>query len=287
MFWLTRFDALRLLAARRACVPYAEVSLDLGMTRSVVDMEDAGVSLPGGVVVGWDEVEAISTSVLCHTVEDGVVYKAQFFAADTNRMYRLIASKEGCPPTAEIGSVRMHRVKEMDPWTDARMKVQEVTPVFGRCLDTCTGLGYSAINLVDAGAAEVVTVERDPNMVKLQDVNPWSAGLNNLRVKRVEGDVSCVIKTFGDASFSRVLHDPPRVSLAGELYGRVFYGDLFRVLLPGGFLYHYVGSPGNKYRGRNAVRGVIDRLKEAGFSDVREVSAALGVVARKDGFVRG
>ncbi len=73
---------------------------------------------------------------------------------------------------------------------------------------------------------------------------------------------------------------PPRFALAGELYSLTFYRELFRVLRRGGVLFHYVGAPGSKYRGKDLQKGVMERLKEAGFEEMR-VNEALGVRAWK------
>ncbi|NLD73912.1 MAG: spermine synthase, partial [Chloroflexi bacterium] len=48
----------------------------------------------------------------------------------------------------------------------------------------------------------------------------------------------------------------------------------------GGRLFHYVGDPDSK-SGRSVTRGVVQRLGEAGFRDVRPRPQAFGVLARK------
>ena len=57
------------------------------------------------------------------------------------------------------------------------------------------------------------------------------------------GDTFEVIQSFADAAFDRIVHDPPTLRLAGDLYSGEFYVDLFRVLRRGGRLYHYLGDP--------------------------------------------
>ena len=44
------------------------------------------------------------------------------------------------------------------------------------------------------------------------------------------------LPSLPDASFDLILHDPPRFSLAGELYRAL--RELFRVLKPGGHVPH-------------------------------------------------
>ncbi|MGZ3610849.1 MAG: class I SAM-dependent methyltransferase, partial [Ktedonobacteraceae bacterium] len=87
-------------------------------------------------------------------------------------------------------------------------------------------------------------------------------------------------QTFEDSSFSRIIHDPPTFSLAGELYSGVFYQQLFRVLKRGGRLYHYIGDPQSKASG-GVTKGALRRLQEAGFARVVRRLEAYGVVAYK------
>ena len=82
-----------------------------------------------------------------------------------------------------------------------------------------------------------------------------------------------------DAAFDRILHDPPVLELAGDLYGGAFYQQLRRVLAPRGRLFHYVGNPDSP-SGSRVSRGVVRRLEEAGFQDVRLQPDAFGISAR-------
>ena len=68
-------------------------------------------------------------------------------------------------------------------------------------------------------------------------------------------------------------------AMAGELYSAEVYSELCRVLRPGGKLYHYIGDPDSKASGR-LFKGVIERLRAAGFTQAGTVSEAYGVVAR-------
>ncbi|MHA2358284.1 MAG: class I SAM-dependent methyltransferase, partial [Candidatus Heimdallarchaeaceae archaeon] len=73
------------------------------------------------------------------------------------------------------------------------------------------------------------------------------------------------IRSLKADSFDVILHDPPRFSFAGELYSEEFYKELYRVLRKDGRLLHYVGKPGSKYRGKDFVKGVHNRLSNVGF----------------------
>ena len=137
----------------------------------------------------------------------------------------------------------------------------------------------AAIEAASAGA-RVVTVEWDPAVVDIERRNPWSAALFTAdAIDRRQGDVAEVIESFGDADFDRILHDPPVLELAGDLYGGAFYRQLRRVLAPRGRLFHYVGNPDSP-SGSRVSRGVVRRLEEAGFQDVRLQPDAFGISAR-------
>ena len=95
------------------------------------------------------------------------------------------------------------------------------------------------------------------------------------------GDVYEEIENLDGMSFDRVIHDPPRFSLAGDLYSRRFYEQLYRVLRPRGILFHYTGSPGSQKHGRDFPAEVMKRFKEVGFRKVIRTPEVLGVVARR------
>jgi predicted methyltransferase len=280
-YFLSQFQADEILAAAKAGKPSVEVSLDLGCARSRVYFDGSLALLPDGQKIGLSTVEGILGESTCFAVEKNALAKIHFFLRQTGRFYRLFASGEDTPPTAEISGVRMHQTKNMDPGADTQVKIEAIKPVFGRVLDTCTGLGYTAIEALKSGASEVYTVEVDEGMMRLCEINPWSRGLLDKRIRKIRGDVSEVLGKLDDGFFDAVIHDPPRLALAGGLYSLEFYKQLYRVLKPGGKLFHYVGSPGGKYRGKDVVGGVAQRLAEAGFTDVAKKPEALGVSAKK------
>jgi predicted methyltransferase len=117
--------------------------------------------------------------------------------------------------------------------------------------------------------------------------NPESQALfEHPKIDFREEDVLEAIGALDGATFDRVFHDPPRLSLAGELYAGEFYVELFRVLKAGGRLFHYTGAPGEK-QGKRVREGVMRRLRDAGFERVRDVPAAQGVSAVRPGPRRG
>ncbi len=260
-------------------------SLDLGLTASTVklDYRNQFAVFSDEEKLTFDEVSKIaSTENVCFVVEKGktAATKIQLFSAETNRFYKLFPTKDA--PTAEISGIRMHRVQDRSPWEDTEDKIKCVEPLSGMVLDTCCGLGYTAIAAaVSKKVQRVYTFERDKNMVLLADYNPWSQPLfRDIKIKLALDDIFTAIRYFSGGFFSAIIHDPPRVQLAPELYSLEFYRHLFRVLKKGGRMYHYTGSPGEK-RGINIVKGVVKRLKEAGFANVVERKDVLGVVAVK------
>jgi hypothetical protein len=174
----------------------------------------------------------------------------------------------------------MHRIKGIDPHHDTLRKIRAIAPASGRVLDTCTGLGYTAMEAAKT-ADQVITIELDPAVLEVARLNPWSRQLfDNPAIQQLVGDAFDEIDAFEDGYFSRIIHDPPMFSLAGDLYSGEFYRKLFRVLRQRGRLFHYVGDLESR-SGRNVVKGVERRLKEAGFSRVVRRPAAFGVVAYK------
>lgn len=147
----------------------------------------------------------------------------------------------------------------------------------------CTGLGYTAIALATVEpVSKVTTIELDPVIADVVSArNPWSEQLfRNEKIVRVVGDATEVLPTLEAGQFDVAVHDPPAQAMGGELYSLEFYGELARVLVRGGRLFHYVGDPDSGESGR-LFRGVQKRLGEAGFKQIRTDKEAFGVVAVK------
>jgi predicted methyltransferase len=179
-----------------------------------------------------------------------------------------------------VSGIPMHRIQGVDPYQDTLIKLRTIVPVAARVLDTCTGLGYTAIQAART-AERVLTIELDPAVLEIAHLNPWSRSLfEDRRIEQMVGDTGELICGFADGAFSRIVHDPPTFSLAGELYSGVFYRQLHRVLRRGGRLFHYVGDLESR-SGRNVGRGVVKRLQEAGFTHIVRKPVAFGVVAYK------
>ena len=255
------------------------LNLDLNKTdkkeRITIDRDRGIAKFPEGEI-SFDILKKIAKDEgHIYFIKDGEVFKA---AISNNGYYKLVPT---IPPTIEINGIRMHRTKDINPYEDTLNKINAVKVKKGeKVLDTCMGLGYTAIEAYRRGA-EVITIEKNPNVLELAKINPYSEELFKGNIKIILGDAFDVIKRFKDEEFDVVIHDPPRFSLAGHLYSEEFYREIFRVLKPGGRLFHYVGNPGKKYRGKDLQKGVMERLRKVGFINVKRVEEALGVVAVK------
>lgn len=184
-------------------------------------------------------------------------------------------------PTFEIDGIKMLPTSRESPLDDARRKVALVEPRGKVVLDTCGGLGYFAACCLEAGATRIVSFEKNPSVLWLRTLNPWSpdpdAASSGGRLELRHGDVSREIAALGDGTVDALLHDPPRFGIAGELYSQAFYDQLARVLRRGGRLFHYTGSPNRLTSGRDVPREVARRLEKAGFRSQLALDGVLGV----------
>jgi hypothetical protein len=274
---LSHIQTQPLLQAQQTGQRRAEVSPDLGLTAVEVAIEPEGTRFPNGEWLSWEAVAEINASENnCFVIEDGEPRSVQLFSEFTNRLYSLMPTPAA--PTMLVSGIPMHRIKGTDPYHDTLEKIKTLKPVVGRVLDTATGLGYTAIEAAKT-ADHVVTIELDPAVLDIARLNPWSQPLfENPKITQHLGDSYDVIEEFDDESFDRIIHDPPTLSLAGHLYAGDFYAELHRVLRRGGRLFHYIGNPESK-SGQSVTRGVIRRLREAGFSRVARRPRAFGVLA--------
>ena len=268
-----------LLKARSAGLLEAMSSPDLGLSQIQVQLRDDGAVLPGENVLSWAAAEKIQQSPSnCFLLEHSEIRVAQVFSEETNLVCSLYPTS-GAPSMLISGFV-MHRIKGVDPMQDTLKKVATIQPIGGRVLDTATGLGYTAIEAAKT-AEQVVTIEIDPGSQAMVKLNPWSRPLlENPRITQLMGDAFDVVQTFEDASFARIIHDPPAFSLAGQLYSGEFYRQLYRVLQRGGRLFHYIGDLNSK-SGSTVTKGALKRLQASGFSRVVRHPEAFGVVAYK------
>lgn len=204
----------------------------------------------------------------------------RFYSEKTGKFYRLVETDTW--PYLEISGIRMHRADEVDPKTDAMLKIKALGKIYGSILDCCTGLGYTAILAAQKRSVrEVITIEKDENVIFIAKQNPFSKALfENGKIKLIVGDVFEEIKNFNNEYFNFIIHDPPRINVAPELYSLEFYKQLFRVLKGNGRILHYVGRPGVR-QGKRYLKGIMERLRLAGFTRIRMVDYALSLVIEK------
>jgi uncharacterized protein len=290
MLVISHFQARDILSALAKDAAGMEISFDLGLSRTSAVIGSQGVSLPDGSRISWEYINAIAGDENgCYLLEQPpgesetpgvcVPRKIQLYSELTDRAYSLYPTSGA--PTMLVSGLPMHRIKGTDPYRDTLEKMRAARPA-GNVLDTCTGLGYTAIEVSKLpSVAHVTTIELDPTVLQICRLNPWSEALfASPKITQSIGDSFDEIANFEDGTFTTILHDPPYFSLAGDLYSFDFYRQACRVLSRNGRLFHYIGDPESK-SGRSVTAGVIKRLEQAGFRRVERAPRAFGVVARK------
>jgi len=272
-------NAAKLIEAWENGKNRAEISFDLGLSKTQVELGKDGV-LINGFLVDWITITTISRDLNdnIYVLEGESIKKLSWYS--NKHFYKLKLVKPDTAPTLEISGIHMHRVKDVTPWEDSVLKVKYLNiAANAKVLDICTGLGYTAILSLKKGAKQVISIEKDINVLRMAEYNPWSQELENRNISIFLGDAFEVLREFDNSSFNGIIHDPPRFSLAGKLYSLSFYHELYRVLKPEGSLIHYVGLPRSR-RGVDFTSGVLKRLREAGFK-VHRIKEIQGVKAVK------
>lgn len=244
-----------LLAAARAAAPTLVCSLDLDRSTTTVEVDSSGWTGKGR---RYPYLEACKDRTVYHW-HDGTFQPVARF---TSSLTKLVPTEWGAP-TFEIDGIKMLSTAHASPWEDAERKVGLVRPRGKVILDSCGGLGYFAAWCLLGGAQQVLSYEKNPDVIWLRSLNPWSPETGGA-LTLTEADIAEEIATLPDESVDAVLHDPPRFAVAGELYSQLFYGHLARVLRRRGRLFHYTGAP-NKRSGRDVAGEVAKRLMRAGF----------------------
>ncbi|MCD6457507.1 MAG: methyltransferase [Thermoproteales archaeon] len=258
-----------------------KVSLDLGRTKNEIEVKKSSILLPNGCEIDFSKLDSIVRHRnRAYFVREDCDEIFEISLSTREKYYKLLVVAPDTAPTLEISGIHMHRIKKVTPLQDTIEKVK-LARMKKKCdvLDICTGLGYTAIYSVKFGAQHVTTIEKDPNVLKIASYNPWSRELENEKIDIFLADASVFLKELDDKSYDRIIHDPPRFAIAGELYSLEFYKHLYRVLKPGGVLFHYTGAPG-VLKGLKFQAGVASRLRRAGFSQLR-ILKDFGIVARK------
>ncbi|ROR94936.1 hypothetical protein EDC56_3751 [Sinobacterium caligoides] len=276
-YYLHTSNAQQALEAIKKGLPSVRLSTDLNLSEAEFALSDQQLVL--------DEDNCLSVAELKKIVKktqriyrccDGDMTPLE----DRSAGYYKLVPTAGAP-LLEISGVKMHISKGTDPFVSASEMAQQAVRPGDKVLDCCSGLGYAAISAHRIGASEVLTIELSPEVMGLRAQNPWSQDLGKEGIVQRQGSSFELIGSMPSISFDAVIHDPPRFSLAGELYSEAFYREIYRVLRGGGRLFHYTGNPHIVNKGSSFVDGVIRRLKAAGFKRVVKVEHLMGVSAQK------
>ena len=216
-------------------------------------------------------------SNFCYLVKKKGFLPIAFFAKDVDRFYKLLPTKDW--PTVTFSSVPMHRIHGLSPKIDTQNKINLLKP-YGIVLDTCMGLGYTAI-MASHLSKMVYTFEVDENVYFIAKLNPCSHELfsrKNIIIKK--SDVANHIKKFPAVFFDCIIHDPPTFKISPVLYRENFYQKLYRVLKNKGRLFHYTPFYGIN-RGKDFPRMICNKLKKNGFKIIDFQPAKGGIVCQK------
>ena len=252
----------------RAGAQSVECSLDLDRTRTAVEVGPAGWTWQGR---RFPFLEVCKDRTVYHWAGESFEPVQRY----SGSLIKLVPTEWG-PPTFEIDGIKMLPTAKVSPYADAERKVALIQPKGKAILDTCGGLGYFASWCLQGGARQVLSFEKNPDVLWLRTLNPWSPEAGGA-LSLEQGDIAARIATLPDASFDAILHDPPRFGIAGELYSQVFYDQLARVIKHGGRLFHYTGSPNKLTSGRDVPKEVARRLRLAGFNPKAEGDGVLAV----------
>lgn len=255
-------------AALRSGAAGASCSLDLGRSTHMVEVSDSGWTFAGWRYPWMANCKA---RTVYHWTGESFEQAARF----TTSLIKLIPTPWG-PPIFEIDGIKMLPSAQVSPYADAQRKVDLIQPRGKVILDTCGGLGYFASWCVQGKAARVHSYEKNPDVIWLRSLNPWSPPTGD-GFTLTQGDITEEIAAIADGSVDAALHDPPRFGIAGDLYSQDFYGQMARVLRRKGRLFHYIGTPNQRSSGRDVPAEVSRRLQRAGFSTKPEGDGVLAI----------
>ena len=268
---LTVHEAIR--AAYRAGQKELECSLDLDRSRTTITLGAEHWGWQGG---HYPYLEICKDRTIYYWAGDDFAPVSRY----TSALIKLVPTEWGTP-TFEIDGIKMLVSEKISPWTDAERKVALVQPRGKHVLDTCGGLGYFAEWCLRGMAAQVRSFEKNPDVIWLRGLNPWSPQASPA-LTVTQGDVVERIAEIESGSVDAILHDPPRFGIAGELYSQAFYGQLARVIRRKGRLFHYTGSPNKLTSGRDVPNEVANRLRQAGFTTELNGDGVLAVKKRRE-----
>ncbi len=277
VYWFYSTIARQVLAALDRGEDCIDMSVDLNLTRGTFALSGDALILDADNRLNREQLEQIAGKEnRVFILSDG---RLEVLEARDEGYTKLVPTEQA--PLLEISGVKMHISKGINPFESAGQMAAQVVKKGDRVLDTCSGLGYAASAALKLGAREVVSVELSATVMALRKSNPWSQLIFGENIQLVHANVDDYIRGLAAESFDAVIHDPPRFSLAGELYSESFYREIHRVLKRRGTLFHYTGNPHMVKRGTSFIDNAAKRLKTAGFTRVMKVVELMGVTAYK------
>ena len=241
-----------------------KLSLDLNLTFKEYEVEELR-----------EELKDVLSKVRGKTVHvyDG---KNLFKLAIYSDHYYALVMEKGFP-ILEIDGIRMH-VFANNPFEYAKKVVNNLNIKGKYILETCFGQGYITRLLKDV--KKVITYEISKEVLDIAEWNPYSKSLFNAKnIEIREGDISAEISKIRE-EFDIIVHDPPTIKVAENLYSLRFYKALYTVAKPKALLYHYIGSP-YKARNGNVKKRIIKRLEKAGWKLIKELDEIQGLLLKK------
>lgn len=276
-YWFDAQVARRVLDALARGAASVDISVDLNRSSATFALAGDALLLDGEQRLAGEELRRIARKEQrVFVLEAG---ELEILEERDGGYYKLVPTDQA--PLLEISGVKMHIAKGINPFESAGKMAAQVVKPGDRVLDTCSGLGYAASAALRLGAREVVSVELSATVIELRRRNPWSQEIYHPDVTLVQADIGDYIGGLEAESFDAIIHDPPRFSLAGELYGERFYRELYRVLKRRGALFHYTGNPYKVKRGDGFMEQAGKRLGAAGFGKVVKVAELMGLRAVK------
>lgn len=189
---ISHHEAKNILSFRSKTDP-VEVSLtastDLSMSQKPIILTSEGLCVTSSenLLATWDELTDIANKGQgCYSLyDDG---SKPWHVSTLSKSTGIPASL--CPPlvdagapTMVLGGFTMHRIAgdNMNPMIDTAAKLSCLKFFQGASvLDTCMGLGYTAIgagNKVKGSGGKVTTIEYDEASIEMAAHNPWSQQL--------------------------------------------------------------------------------------------------------------
>ncbi len=270
---LTRKEAEQILHSAMSSV---SVSLDLGCTTSSVTVHTDAFHIADHHIP-LSALKKVNDHT-CYLLQENKLIPIAVYSEETRLYYKLVPTTDW--PTITLSSTPMHRHTTTSPYHDTQLKIKEISPVTGRVLDTCCGLGYTVI-LASEHATHVDTFERDPSVLAIAQLNPYSQPVfASSTIKLHEQDVFSALGEFPAATFDRIIHDPPTFARSPELYSLEFHRELYRVLKPKGILYHYCPHP-QKTKGKQLYPRLLRQLRDSGFQSAIYHDFSSGIRAVK------